>query len=60
MERRVKENRKSGVGNTEKIVNRELSQVLTKGTYLYGEGEETTPDERFLLVIRKKVLSSTH
>lgn len=59
MQRRVKENRKSGVGNTDKIVKRELSYVLTKGTYLYEEGEnESNPDERILMVIRKRIIDS--
>lgn len=60
MAKRVEANKKSGVGNTDKLVHRELSQVLTKGTYLYEMEEELSPDERILMVIRKRILSAQH
>lgn len=39
MNARVAENKKSGVGNTDKIVQRSISEILTKGTYLYEDNE---------------------
>ncbi|CAK58417.1 unnamed protein product (macronuclear) [Paramecium tetraurelia] len=60
MNQRVAQNKKAGVGNTDKIVQRSVSEILTKGTYLYEEGEsQMNLDEKVLLVIRKKILSNT-
>ncbi|CAD8048051.1 unnamed protein product [Paramecium primaurelia] len=60
MNQRIAQNKKSGTGNTDKIVQRQISEILTKGTYLYEEGEsQLNLDEKVLLVIRKKILSNT-
>ncbi|CAD8056618.1 unnamed protein product [Paramecium sonneborni] len=60
MNQRVAQNKKYGTGNTDKIVQRQITEILTKGTYLYEEGEsQMNLDEKVLLVIRKKILSNT-
>ncbi|CAD8137335.1 unnamed protein product [Paramecium octaurelia] len=60
MNQRVTQNKKTGQGSTDKIVQRQISEILTKGTYLYEEGEsQMNLDEKVLLVIRKKILSNT-
>ncbi|CAD8059529.1 unnamed protein product [Paramecium sonneborni] len=60
MNQRVTQNKKAGTGNTDKIVQRSISEILTKGTYLYEEGEsQMNLDEKVLLVIRKKIISNT-
>jgi DNA mismatch repair ATPase MutS len=51
MLRRVTENKKSGGGATEKVVTRELTQVMTKGTL--QDDDEGLMDERILMCIRK-------